>query len=145
MKTTLNSTILILIVASLIIFSWSGLTVAAAKPLRVEILYMNHGPLRPTIAKIKTLLNNYQKTIQASWYDVNQQSGHDFMQKHKLNGHIPLLILVNGQSEFSIDGRKVIMQGFPTGASPFKQVEGNWSLNDLRILFDQQIQHQQKR
>ena len=142
---TLNSAVLVLVAVSLIIFSWNESASAAAKPARVEILYMNHGPLRPTIKKIKTLLNDYQETIQAAWYDVNQQSGQNFMQEHKLNGHIPLLILVNGRSDFSIDGRAVLLQGFPTGASPFKQVEGNWSLDDLRIILDQQVSQQQKR
>jgi len=145
MKTTLNSAVLALIAASIIVFSWNGQAAAAEKQAQIDILYMNHGPLRSTIAKIKALLNDYQETIQASWYDVNQQSGKEFMQEHKLHGHIPLLILLNGQSDFSIDGRAVLLQGFPTGASPFKQVEGNWSPDDLRILFDRQVSQQQAR
>jgi hypothetical protein len=126
------------IVASTIIFSMSaGQATAAAKQVQLDILYMNHGPIRPTIAKIKNLVAHYQDSIQASWYDFDQPEGKAFMKKQKLSGHIPLLLILNGQSDFTIDGRQVLLQGFPTGASPFKQVEGNWSLDDLQVILDQ--------
>ena len=119
-----------------ILFAASQTVYGAAT--KVDILFMNHGPMRPTVAKIKTLLHEYGNTVQAGWYDVDQQAGKDFMHKNKINGHIPMLIRVNEQSEFTIEGRAVSFQGFPTGASPFKRVEGNWSLEDLKILLDQQ-------
>lgn len=109
----------------------------AGDKVHIDILHMNHGPLRPTIAKIKNLLENYTDTIQASWYDFDTPAGKTFMKKKKLSGHIPLLLLIDGESDFSIDGRDVQLRGFPTGASPFKQVEGNWSLDDLKSIFDQ--------
>ena len=59
------------------------------------------------------------------------------MKKQKLTGHVPLLLILEGQSDFTINGREVLFQGFPTGVSPFKQVEGNWSLDDLQIILDQ--------
>jgi len=103
----------------------------------VEVLFMEHGPMRPTISKVRNLMTTYGDAVHTSWYNVNQQSGKDFMKKKKINGHIPMMILIEGQSDFTIQGREVIFQGFPTGASPFKRVEGNWSLDDLKILLDQ--------
>lgn len=144
MKTSTYSAILV-ILAAVIFFSWNGQANAADQPAQIEILYMNHGPLRPIIADIKSLLKGYQGKIQASWYDVNQPTGKEFMKKHKLQGHIPLLMLLGGESDFIIDGREVRLQGFPSGAGPFKQVEGNWSMDDLHVLFDRQVAGQQAR
>jgi len=113
--------------------------VTHAAAIKVDILFMNHGPMRPTIAKIKTLLAEYGNTIEAGWHDVDQQSGKTFTKKQKIKGHVPMLIQINGQSKFTIEGRPVSLLGFPTGASPFKRVEGNWSLDDLKLLLDKEM------
>lgn len=129
------------IVASVIIISMSAVhATAAAKQIQLDILYMNHGPMRPTIGKIKKLVTNYKGSLQVSWYDFDRPDGKAFMKKQKLSGHIPLLLILDGQSDFTIDGKQVRLQGFPTGASPFKQVEGNWSLDDLQVILDQKVQ-----
>jgi len=128
---------------ALILFSCIFLSMpsqsSAADTVQLDILYMNHGPMRPTISKIKDLLGNYGDTVQASWYDVELASGKSFMKQQKITGHIPMLIMIDGQTNFSIDDRDVILQGFPTGASPFKQVEGNWSVDDLQLLLDKKV------
>jgi len=111
---------------------------SSAASTKVDILFMNHGPMRPTVAKVKELLTGYGDSVDASWHDVDQRSGKTFMKEQKIHGHIPMLIMINGQSEFSIEGRPVTLQGFPTGASPFKRVEGNWSVDDLKILLDKE-------
>ncbi len=135
-RSTIKIAAIILFACTL--FSWPGQGSAADK-VQFDILYMNHGPMRPTIAKIKELLGNYEDTVQASWYDVDQPSGKSYMKKKKIVGHIPMLIMIDGQSDFSIDGREIQLQGFPTGASPFKRVEGNWSLDDLQLLLDKKM------
>ncbi len=135
-RSTLTSAAIILFAS--ILFSWPSQGNATDK-VQFDILYMNHGPMRPTIAKIKDLLGNYGDTVQTSWYDVDQPSGKSYMKKKKILGHVPLLIMIDGQSDFNIDGRAVKLQGFPTGASPFKRVEGNWSLDDLQLLLDKKV------
>ena len=126
------------ILASIIMFGMStGQATAATKQVQLDILYMNHGPMRPTIGKIKNIVANYKGSLQVSWYDFDRPEGKAFMKKQKLTGHVPLLLILEGQSDFTINGREVLFQGFPTGASPFKQVEGNWSLDDLQVILDQ--------
>ncbi len=120
----------------LILLTFSQLTYAAVT--QVDILFMNHGPMRPTVAKIKTLLAEYDENVQVGWHDVDQKSGKVFMKKQKITGHIPMLIQIDGRSDFEIKDRSISLQGFPTGASPFKRVEGNWSLDDLKILLDKE-------
>lgn len=112
---------------------------AAAATIKMDILFMNHGPMRPTVAKIKSLLNNYSGDVAASWYDADLKSGKTFMREQGITGHIPLLIQINGQSAFTLDGRSVTLIGFPTGAAPFKRVEGNWSLDDLQRILDDSL------
>ena len=134
----------LLLAGTLLLFSLAGQSMAGDK-VQLEILHMNHGPLRPTIVKIKDLLENYTDTIQASWFDFDTPAGKKFMKKQNLSGHIPMLLLIDGESDFTIDGRNVQLKGFPTGASPFKTVEGNWSLDDLKIIFDQKTANIKKR
>ncbi|HIP38089.1 MAG TPA: hypothetical protein EYG88_01645 [Desulfocapsa sulfexigens] len=138
MKTRMKTkySLYLLIVGFLFLFCLTDQSVAGDK-VQLDILHMNHGPMRPTIAKIKVLLESYTDTIQASWYDFDTPAGKKFMKKQKLTGHIPMLLMLDGESDFSIESRDVRLSGFPTGASPFKKVEGNWSLDDLKIIFDQ--------
>lgn len=125
---------------TLTLFLCLGLAhIATAAEVRLDILFMNHGPMRPTVSKIQNLLKDYGNKVDAEWYDANLKSGKSFMRDQKITGHIPLLIQINGQSKFTIDRRAVTLQGFPTGAAPFKRVEGNWSLDDLKYLLDETV------
>jgi hypothetical protein len=112
------------------------LTAISASPVKLEILYMNHGPMQPTIRNIKNLLPEYKEKISVQWFDADLGSGKNFMKRKKIRGHIPMLILINGKKSFRINNKDIIFQGFPTGASPFKAVEGNWAISDLRQLLD---------
>jgi hypothetical protein len=139
MRRTHNMLTILILFASILLSSPGQGSAANQKEVQLDILYMNHGPMRPTIAKIKALLGNYGDTVQASWHDVDQASGKAYMKKQKIVGHIPMLITIDEQSDFRIDGRDVKLQGFPTGASPFKRVEGNWSLDDLQQILDKKL------
>jgi hypothetical protein len=109
----------------------------AKAPVNVEILYMNHGPMEPTLRDLRELFAGFQDKVSAHWYDVDQAAGKAFMEDKKIQGHVPLLILVNGEKQFKSSGREVILQGFPTGAGPFSSVEGNWSVADLRLILNE--------
>ena len=129
-----QTTKIILFTLALVLFSCCP-AISAEKQHQMDILFMNHGPMRPTIAKIRTLLTEYPH-VQAAWHDFDTDSGKRFMKQEKLQGHIPLLIMLNRQSSFNLDKRDILLKGFPTGASPFKQVEGNWSIDDLKRILD---------
>ncbi len=108
-----------------------------AAPVQVEILFMNHGPMQPTIRNIKKVLSEFEGNITTQWFDANMDSGHDFMKDKKIKGHVPMLILINNEKSFQVNGSDVTFQGFPTGGSPFKSVEGNWAIKDLQqVLTD---------
>lgn len=125
------STILSLFCIGMLFPALSSPEAVAAKPLEVEVLFMNHGPMRPTIRNLKALFQRYASTTHVSWYDFDQESAKTFMKKKGIKGHIPLLIFINGNSAFDLGGKKVTFMGFPTGKGPFRQVEGQWTLKDL--------------
>jgi hypothetical protein len=111
-------------------------TVFAAKEVKVEVLYMNHGPLLSTLNEIKTLFSKYGGKITVSWHDVETQEGEKFMAQKKIKGHIPLVIWMDNYVNFQIDGKEIIFAGFPTGKGPYF-FQGKWTMEDLRKALDQ--------
>lgn len=97
---------------------------------------MSHGPLLATIQEIKTLFAKYGKKIVVSWHDVETDDGAKFMAQKKIRGHIPLVIWMDGQVKFQVDGKEIIFAGFPTGSGPYS-FQGKWTLEDLRKALDQ--------
>ncbi len=108
----------------------------AAGVVRLDILYLNHGPLRPTIRKLHALIDQYPGKVQTHWLDADKSDGRAFEKEHGIHGHVPLLILVDGRKDFVVSGKSVVFEGFPSGSGPFKEVEGNWSLADLQHLLN---------
>jgi hypothetical protein len=108
----------------------------SASPVTVEILYMNHGPLRPTVEQIRQVLSGYGDKIRSSWYDFESKEGERFMAQKGLKQHIPLVIWVNGKSAVSVEGKDVQLMGFPSGSGP-AAFQGKWTTEDLRKALDQ--------
>jgi hypothetical protein len=121
--------------AALVLFS-VPFTVIAAKEVKVEVLYMNHGPLLSTLNDIKALFAKYGGKIAVSWHDVDTQDGEKFMAQKKLKGHIPLVIWMDDYVKLQIDGKEIVFAGFPTGKGPYF-FQGKWTMEDLRKALDQ--------
>jgi hypothetical protein len=124
-----------LAVALVVLFS-SPATGLTASPVMVEILYMNHGPLRPTVEQIRQVLSGYGEKVNSSWYDFESKEGEKFMAQRGIRQQIPLIIWVNGRSAVSIDGKDVQLMGFPSGSGP-APFQGKWAMEDLRKALDQ--------
>jgi len=122
-------------VAVLVLFSFPIIG-RSASPVTVEILYMNHGPLRPTVEQIKQILLGYGDKVSSSWHDYESKEGEGFMAQKGLKQHIPLVIWVNGKSAVSVAGRDVQFMGFPSGSGP-AAFQGKWTMEDLRKALDQ--------
>jgi len=107
-----------------------------AKEVKIDVVYMNHGPLLPTLQEIQTLFGKYGKKISVSWHDVDTNDGERFMAKKGIRGHIPLVIWMEDKVKFQIDGKEIIFAGFPTGSGP-AFFQGKWTIGDLRKALDQ--------
>jgi hypothetical protein len=115
---------------------WIPATALSAKPVKIEVLYMNHGPLQPTLQEIKTLFAQYGKKITVSWHDVDSEDGERFMAKKGIRGHIPLVVWLDDRVKFQVDGKEIIFAGFPTGSGP-ASFQGKWTMGYLRKILEQ--------
>ncbi len=122
-----------LLIVSLICIPWTAM---AVKPVKIEVLYMNHGPLQDTLDGIKKVFSQYKEKVSVSWYDFESKEGEAFMAKKKITQHIPLAIWMDDQTKFKVDGKDIIFAGFPTGSGP-AFFQGKWTMADLQKALDQ--------
>ena len=104
-------------------------------PVQIDVLYMNHGPMQPTLRDLRALFPQYGDKIMVSWYDFESDEGERFRSKMGISQHIPLVIWVDGRSELVNNGRTIKFEGFPTGSGP-SFFQGKWKLEDLVIILD---------
>jgi hypothetical protein len=108
----------------------------AAKEVKVEVLYMNHGPLQSSIEQIKNIFSQYGSKISVSWYDFESKEGEQFMAKKGINQHVPLVIWMDGKFTIQVNGKEIKFVGFPTGSGP-AFFQGKWTIEDLRQALNQ--------
>jgi hypothetical protein len=102
----------------------------AAAPVEVDVLYMNHGPLQPTLDKLKGLIAGYGEKIAPRWHDFESKEGEQFMAAKSIRQHVPLMIWINGKEAVS---------GFPSGSGP-QMFQGKWTMEALAKALDQATQ-----
>ena len=107
-----------------------------AKQPRIEVLYMNHGPLMDTLDKMKGVFSAYGDKISVSWHEFFSKEGEEFKAKKGINGHVPLMIWIDGDTVVKLGQKQVKFVGFPTGAGP-AFFQGKWTINDLKAALDQ--------
>jgi len=111
-------------------------TIFAAKEVRVEVLYMNHGPLQPSLEQIKKVFSQYGGKITVSWYDFETKEGEQFMAKKGVTQHVPLVIWLDGKYSIPVNGKDIRFVGFPTGSGP-AFFQGKWTMEDLQQALNQ--------
>lgn len=122
---------------SILAFLCFGLSAhAAAKPTKIEVLYMNHGPLQETLNKVKAVFSGYGDKLTVSWYDFESSEGEQFMAKKGVKQHIPLVIWIDDSPLVPVGNKKVQFVGFPTGSGP-AFFQGKWTVDDLKAALDQ--------
>ncbi|MEW6219364.1 MAG: hypothetical protein AB1634_07490 [Thermodesulfobacteriota bacterium] len=107
----------------------------AAGSISVEVLYMSHGPLQPTLQELRAVLARHNDRLTVSWYDVDSEAGAAFMAMKGITGHVPLDIWVNGKDTAVVGGKAIRFLGFPTGAGP-TFFQGKWTMIDLAQLLE---------
>lgn len=112
------------------------LNVYALKQTKVDVLFMNHGPLKPTIGKMKELFSRYGDRVNVSWYDFESAEGEQFMAKKGIKQHVPLLVWIDGSPSVKVGEKETKFIGFPTGSGP-ASFQGKWTMDDLKAALDQ--------
>ena len=105
----------------------------------VEVIALNHPPVRPILNDVDQLLSGYGDRVLVQHYDFDTQEGQDFAKQHGLETHTPLAIFINGQMEYDLGVRKVKFYSFPQGEGTGVVPDGSWSLDDLRQVLDQTV------
>jgi hypothetical protein len=108
----------------------------AGNPVKIEILYMNHGPLQDSLEGIKKVFSQYKGKVNVSWYDFESKEGEEFKAKKRITQHIPLVIWMDDKVKFQVGGKDIIFAGFPTGSGP-QFFQGKWTMADLQKVLDQ--------
>jgi hypothetical protein len=103
----------------------------------VDIIALNHPPLRPVLAEVDQLLAPYGAKVHVTHYDFDTPEGADFAKKMGLSGHIPVVIYVNGKDTFTLNGRKVTFESFPQGQGTGMVADGAWTTADLDAVLKQ--------
>jgi len=111
-------------------------TLFAAKEVKIEVLYMNHGPLLESLQQIKKVFSQYGGKIAVSWYDFESKEGEQFMAKKGVTQHVPLVIWIDGKFTIPVNGKEIKFVGFPTGSGP-AFFQGKWTIEDLRQALNQ--------
>jgi ABC-type glycerol-3-phosphate transport system substrate-binding protein len=100
----------------------------------VEIVSLNHPPVRPVLDQVDALLKPYGAKVKVTRYDFDTPEGAAFAQKMGLTGHDPLAIFVNGSQSFNLDGRTVTFNSFPQGGGTGMVPDGAWTVADLEAV-----------
>ena len=50
-------------------------------PVQIDVLYLNHGPMQPTLRELRALFPQYGDKLTVSWYDVETDEGERFKSK----------------------------------------------------------------
>ena len=135
MKKILLGCILVLALISFFSSAYAA-SAYAAKPTRVEVLYMNHGPLMDTLDRMKGVFSSYGDRVSVSWYDFDSKEGEDFKAKKGIHKHVPLMIWIDGHTTVTLGEKEIKFVGFPTGAGP-AFFQGKWTIDDLKTALDQ--------
>lgn len=130
MKKIILSCLVVLVLFSI------PLTLLAAKEVKVEVLYMNHGPLLDSLEQIKKVFSQYGGKITVSWYDFETKEGEQFMAKKGITQHLPLVIWLDNKYSIPVNGKEIKFVGFPTGSGP-AFFQGKWTIEDLRQALNQ--------
>jgi hypothetical protein len=124
------------VLAVIVLFSSIYIASAyAAKTAKVEVLYMNHGPLMDTLDRMREVFSGYGDRISVAWYDFESEEGEAFKAKKGINRHVPLVIWIDGHTTVTLGEKEVKFVGFPTGAGP-AFFQGKWTLDDLKTALD---------
>jgi len=109
----------------------SGRAVLAAQPV-VEVLAMAHWPVQKALKPVRDLLAKYQGRVRVTDIDIESAEGVKRLKSVGLKGHIPIVLLIDGNKSFKrADGKTVDFVEFPVAADNPMNLNGTWSVADF--------------
>jgi len=97
----------------------------------VDVLFLNHPPVREVLIKVDPILASYGDQIKVTRYEFDTAEGADFAKQKGVKDHMPLIIYINGSKSFDLDGQKITFESFPQGEGTAMMAAGSWTIADL--------------
>lgn len=111
---------------------WSSGLVLAAAPV-VEIVAMPHPPVKAALSPLRAWLAAQGNKITVKEIDSESADGIKSLHSVGLSGHIPVLILIDGQYKIRRkDGSTVEFVNFPNQPNTPPGARGNWTTEDVQ-------------
>jgi len=108
-----------------------GHQAVAAQPV-VEVIAMSHSPVQNALKPVRDFLATYQGRVQVIEIDVESAEGVKRLKAVGLKGHIPIVLLIDGNKSFKrADGKTVEFVNFPVAAGNPMNLNGTWSVADF--------------
>ena len=110
-------------------------SVWATPPPVVEIIAMNHPPVQSALKPLRDWLAGQGSKIRVKEIDIESADGERRVQAAGLNGHIPIVILIDGQYRHKRqDGSTIEFVSFPSWPGTPPGVKGTWSAADVEAV-----------
>jgi ABC-type glycerol-3-phosphate transport system substrate-binding protein len=109
----------------------------AAPPLTVEIFAMPHPPVRAALQPLRDWLAKQGGRIQVREVDIESPEGVKRMKAAGLSGHVPVLIMIDGQHNFRRqNGSQVAFVNFPNTPDTPAGARGEWTTADVQAVLN---------
>lgn len=105
----------------------------------VEVLSLDHAPIRPVVDEVTALVDEFGDDATLSSYNFDTPDGDAFAEEMGIEDHTPVVIFVNGESSFDTGERSGEFSSFPAGEDGGIVPDGNWTIDDLRTVIDQLV------
>ena len=117
-------------IAVFMVYAVIGPATAMAASGVVEIFYLPHPPAEAVVKDVEAVLKKHDQ-FKVAKYSFDDPESKKILAKYNLREHMPVVIFINGQNEFTLGKRKVTFKNFPKGNAFVPMFEGNWSYRDL--------------
>lgn len=122
-----------IVIAVFIVHAIFGPATAVAASGIVEIFYLPHPPAEAVVKDVEAVLKKHDQ-FKVAKYSFEDPQSRKLLAKYNLREHMPVVIFIDGQNEFSLRNRKVVFKNFPKGNTFVPMFEGNWSYHDLESV-----------
>lgn len=113
---------------------------ASAAPPVVEIVAMAHPPVKMALAPLRTWLAAQGGQLKVIETDVESPQGEKRLQSIGLAGHVPIVILIDGQYRHKRkDGTALELLNFPAVDGAPAGVRGAWTTADVEALLKERM------
>ena len=106
----------------------------------VEVLAMTHPPVKMALAPLREWFAAQGKKLKVVETDIESPQGEKRLAAVGLNGHIPIVILIDGQYRHKRkDGSTIEFLNFPDIPGAPSGVRGKWTTADVQAVLTERM------